>query len=242
MEILRKMAQKARSNAGCEGVTVAFLGDSVTQGCFELYKKNDGSIETIFDKRNAYSQAFADMLSLLYPSVPVNILNAGISGDNAPNGLKRLERDVLRHEPDLVVVCYGLNDCGETVDSIARYTTALAKIFARVKAAGCELIFMTPNMMNTHLSPFLMKDADVVAIAEQTGRKQTGGMFDAHIEAARRLCRDMDVPVCDCYLLWKQLDANGVDTTELLSNKINHPTREMNRVFAYELIKTLFTA
>ena len=78
MEILKKMAQKTRNNAGCEGVTIAFLGDSVTQGCFEIYKKNDGSIETIFDKRNAYSQAFADMLSVLYPSVPVNIINAGI--------------------------------------------------------------------------------------------------------------------------------------------------------------------
>ena len=52
----------------------------------------------------------------------------------------------------------------------------------------------------------------------------------------------MNVPVCDCYALWKQLEAGGVDTTELLSNKINHPTREMNRLFAYELIKTIFTA
>ena len=84
---------------------------------------------------------------------------------------------------------------------VARYTTALAEIFAHVKAAGCELIFMTPNMMNTHLSPFLMKDADVIAIAEQTGRKQNGGMFDAHIEAARKLCRDMNVPLCDCYAI-----------------------------------------
>lgn len=241
MEILKKMAQKAQANAAHEGVTVAFLGDSVTQGCFEIYKKLDGNIETVFDKRHAYSQAFADMLSLLYPSVPVNILNAGISGDNAPGGLKRLERDVLRHEPDLVIVCYGLNDCGETVDAIARYTTALAEIFAKIKAAGCELIFMTPNMMNTGISPFLMQDEDVVAIAETTARKQTGGVFDAHIEAAKALCREMDVPVCDCYALWKQLYANGVETTELLSNRINHPTREMNRIFAYELIKTMFT-
>ena len=27
---------------------------------------------------------------------------------------------------------------------------------------------------------------------------------------------------------------------ELLSNKINHPTREMNKLFAYELVRTMF--
>ena len=241
MELLKKMAQKAQANAAYEGVTVAFLGDSVTQGCFEVYKKLDGSIETVFDKQHAYSKLFADMLSVLYPSVPVNILNAGISGDNAPNGAKRLQRDVLRHEPDLVIVCYGLNDCGETVDAIARYTTALADIFSQVKAAGCELIFMTPNMMNTAISPFLQKDELIVSIAKATAKKQNSGVFDAHIEAAKALCKEMDVPLCDCYALWKALAAGGVDTTELLSNKINHPTREMNRLFAYELVRTLFT-
>lgn len=242
MEILKKMAQKAQANAAYEGVTVAFLGDSVTQGCFEVYKKLDGSIETVFDKQHAYTKLFADMLSVLYPSVPVNIINAGISGDNAPGGAKRLQRDVLRHEPDLVIVCYGLNDCGETVDAIARYTTALADIFSHVKAAGCELIFMTPNMMNTGISPFLQKDELIVSIAKATAKKQVSGVFDAHIDAARSLCKEMNVPVCDCYALWKQLEAGGVDTTELLSNKINHPTREMNKLFAYELIRTIFTA
>ena len=32
----------------------------------------------------------------------------------------------------------------------------------------------------------------------------------------------------------------GVDVTELLSNKINHPTREMNWLFAYSLVETMF--
>jgi hypothetical protein len=51
----------------------------------------------------------------------------------------------------------------------------------------------------------------------------------------------MNVPLCDCYAIWKMLYENGVNTTELLSNKINHPTREMNKLFAYELVRTLFS-
>ena len=232
-----KIAAADRSN---EGVTIAFLGDSVTQGCFEIYRKFD-SIETVFEQHHAYSKFVGDILRMLYPNVPINILNAGKSGDRAPSGLQRLEKDVLRHEPDLVVVCYGLNDCRRQENSVEEYTSALAKIFAAVQESGSELIFMTPNMMNTALSPHVT-DPLCVQIANDTAGKQNDGLFDAHMDAARCLCREMGVTVCDCYSIWKKLYTAGVDTTELLSNKINHPTREMNRLFAYELVKTMFEA
>ena len=54
MKIMNRIHEKANEKANKPGVTIAFLGDSVTQGCFELYKKSDGSIETVFDKTNAY--------------------------------------------------------------------------------------------------------------------------------------------------------------------------------------------
>ena len=54
MKIMNRIHEKANDNANKPGVTIAFLGDSVTQGCFELYKKSDGSIETVFDKTYAY--------------------------------------------------------------------------------------------------------------------------------------------------------------------------------------------
>ena len=55
------------------------------------------------------------------------------------------------------------------------------------------------------------------------------------------VCREKNVPVCDCYALWKRLAACGVDTTALLCNRINHPDREMHKMFAYELVKTVFS-
>ena len=68
---------------------------------------------------------------------------------------------------------------------------------------------------------------------------QNGGYFDKLIDIARDICSARGIPVCDCYAIWKSLHAAGVDTTELLSNKINHPTREMNKMFAYELVKCM---
>lgn len=240
MKIIEKMAQKTADHMNHEGVTIAFLGDSVTQGCFEIYKKENNAIETVFDQRYSYERAVSDILGMLFPMVPVNTLNAGISGDNSGRGVERVERDVLRHEPDLCVVCYGLNDCGRSEGSVERYTGNLRKIFERILESGSELIFMTPNMMNTKVSPHLT-DPDFIELAKTTAIRQNEGYFDAHIDGARALCAEMGIPVCDCYAIWKKLAASGVDTTELLSNKINHPTRDMNKVFAYELVRTIFS-
>ena len=125
MKIVQKMAAKLQNNRAHEGVTIAFLGDSVTQGCFEIYQQANGGVETFYDQKSSYERGVCDILSMLYPSCPINVINAGISGDNAPGGLARVQRDVLRHQPDLCVVCYGLNDCATDDGSIARYTDAL---------------------------------------------------------------------------------------------------------------------
>ena len=239
MKIIKKMAQKTEDHMNHEGVTIAFLGDSVTQGCFEIYKKTNNEIETVFDQRYSYERSVSDILGVLFPMVPVNTLNAGISGDTSGRGACRVERDVLRHEPDLCVVCYGLNDCSRSEGSVDRYMGNLRQIFECILNSGSELIFMTPNMMNTKVSPHLT-DPDFIELAKVTAIKQNEGYFDAHINGAKALCAEMGIPVCDCYAIWKKLASSGVDTTELLSNKINHPTREMNRVFAYELVKTMF--
>ena len=237
MNIMNKIRARTENNAANEGVTIAFLGDSVTQGCFEVYK-TAGGIETVFDKNSSYHRYLDRILTLLYPNVPVNIINAGISGGHAVHGLERLDRDVLRHQPDLTVVCFGLNDCGNGLEGIRTYTEALEAIFAKLKEVGSEIIFMTPNMMNTYLSVSLT-DAYIREIAERIGEKQLDGTLDKYLEAAVSVCEKCGVKVCDCYAKWKRMAKNGVDTTSLLANYINHPTREMNWLFAVSLVEAI---
>lgn len=238
MEIINKLAAKEKNVWTEAPVTIAFLGDSVTQGCFEVYQKADGGVATFFDKNSAYHNYLAQILTVLYPSAPVNIINAGISGSNAPNGLERIDRDVISHSPDLTVVCFGLNDAGQGMDGIEKYVNALRAIFEKLSAAGTEIIFMTPNMMNTDISCHISNEM-IKGIASNTSKTQNGGIMDAYMDAARKLCAEMNVPVCDCYAKWKTLYNSGVNITELLANKINHPTREMNWMFAVSLVETM---
>lgn len=237
MNIMKKIQRKLSDNKNEGAVTIAFLGDSVTQGCFEIYPQED-KIGVVFDSEHAYSNCLRKLLAYLYPAVPVNIINAGISGDAAPHGLERLEKDVLRHEPDLVVVCFGLNDASKGVDGIDNYRQALGGIFKRLTAEGMEVIFMTPNMLNSYVSPFLAEGL-CRQVAEQMSEIQRTGVMDLYMDTARDVCKEYGIKVCDCYHKWNVMANNGVDTTALLSNHINHPKREMSWLFAFSLLEVM---
>ena len=223
--------------------TIAFFGDSVTQGCFELTIGDAHQLDTVFAAENGYPRDFRRILSLLYPNVPINVIHAGISGDGTNSGVRRLERDVLSYHPDLTVVCYGLNDVHRGMDFLSTYTDNLATIFDAIKAQGGEIIFMTPNMMNTDVRGYDLTPDQMELyqkIAFKTADIQNNGMFDAFIKAAKQTAKKHGVPVCDVYAKWKKLHENGVSVTHLLSNQINHPVREMHWLFAFALIDTIF--
>lgn len=238
-KFIEKIVAKQNDEMHNPAVTIAFLGDSVTQGCFEVYCKAENSIETVYDKSSAYHTYLAKIFSVLCPSVPLNIINAGISGDNAAHGFERIEKDVISHGPDLVVVCFGLNDCWRREDGLERYITALTNIFNRLKETGCEIVFMTPNTMCTTVD-YRIPEQMIKDIARETAEIQNAGVLDMYINEAKKLCAEKGITVCDCYAKWKKLETSGIATTPLLSNYINHPTREMNWLFAYSLVETIF--
>ena len=240
MEIMKKIAAKAAKLGSAKIPTIAFLGDSVTQGCFECYRKSDGGIETVFDKNHAYHRYIDRIFSMLYTNVPLNIINAGISGGTAEAGLERLERDVLCHKPDLTVVCFGLNDCIAGIAKLDKYKESLRKIFTALQENGSEVIFMTANMVNTAISCHLSDDL-LQTIAGKSMNRQKEGVLKAYFDGAKEVATACNVKICDVHAKWEMLYANGVDVTELLANKINHPTREMNWLFAYELVNTMMS-
>ena len=238
MKILEKIKNRQAAPHGCRQPVIAFLGDSVTQGCFEIY--NDyGHIETSFYPEEAYAADVKRIFSTLYPSASVNIVNAGISGDTSWGGLARLERDVLSLRPDLVVVCYGLNDAGGGERELEHYKASLKEIFTKIKDSGAEAIFMTPNLRSDDINyqnPDKLIENCVHGIAEN----ECAGWLQKYLEAAREEAEKAGVPVCDCNSLWLKMKSCGVNTNALLSNDVNHPTKELHWLFAYELVRTIF--
>lgn len=62
--------------------------------------------------------------------------------------------------------------------------------------------------------------------------------MDLFMEKSVKLAKEMGISVCDCYSVWKELNKT-TDTTMLLENRINHPTREMHKMFANKLFSLL---
>lgn len=241
MKLKERIAAKSRDIHGTKPVTLAFLGDSVTQGCFEcLLNPQTGRMATDYDIKNGYHEKLKQLIQTVFPDVPINLVNAGISGDTAQGGLKRLERDVLAYQPDFCVVCFGLNDCGQFDEGLAPYGDALDQIFAKLHDAGVETVFMTPNMIaptiNRHMHPQLLGEGGP---AERIVGKQMKYLAP-YLERAREMARKNNVPICDCYEKWHKLHEAGADVSELLSNHLNHPTREMHWLFAVSLFEMIF--
>ncbi len=227
MKLINKIAENNRDNLNNPPVTIAFLGDSVTQGCFRTHT----------DGKAVYHNRLKEKLHFLYPNANINMINAGIAGTMADFGLQRIERDVLSKNPDLCVVCFGLNDINNLEKEMHVYTDSLEKIFQILKENNCEVIFMTPNMLNTESAEHTPEKWKEYSYT--TAKWQKEGLMDTYMEAGIMTACKCDVTVCDCYSKWKRLNECGVDTNRLLSNGINHPLREMHDLFANMLLEVL---
>lgn len=205
-------------------IIITVLGDSVSHGSVA---------GGLMAHDTVYHNRLREKILAVKNYVPVSVINSGVGGTCADDALPRVD-SVLAHKPDLMIVCFGLNDVNRPLD---RFLGALKTIFEKSIAAGAETIFMTPNMLNTYVSD----ETDPVNMnyAATTAELQNSGKMDMYMEKACAVARECGVKVCDCYSMWKEL-AKTQDTTLLLANRINHPTREMHELFADALFKCIF--
>ena len=214
---------------------IVFFGDSITEGCFELFDNHCGGIDVVRDVPSGYASLVTERLKRRFGDSEITAFNAGVGGETAADGLNRIESDVVAKNPDIVTVCFGLNDIGQT--PYDDYGNTLAEIFKRLNGAGAKVIFMTPNMVNTYVHPLNLEI--LKGTAESCAERQNNGTMDTLMDIARQRAAEYGVPVCDAYAVWKKMSGYGVDTTALLCNHINHPTREMHRLFADMLEKAI---
>lgn len=107
---------------------VAF-GDSIVEG----YRQPEG-----------WPEILGRDLAGRYPGV--RVINAGVSGDTAGDGLSRVQREVLAHGPDLVLIAFGLNDMKNGV-SPSRFTEELRAIVLEISAAGAQPVLLTTTRL-----------------------------------------------------------------------------------------------
>lgn len=200
--------QKSSAMAGSRSVVYVALGDSVTAGWLE---------HGILDSDAAYPALFRRRLAGLFPHAMISVVNAGLGGENTDGVLARLERDCLRHDPQLVTVCLGLNDARRGLDGLPLFTQNLSQVVRRVREESqADLLLLTPNTRGDAL--------------------QDDGTLGEYVRAVRAVAREQQVGLADVHAVYQGWIRAGAAPADLLSNRVSHPTREGHGIFANALI------
>lgn len=229
---------------------IVALGDSVTAGHFESLMPTDPEVIEQFlqammnpesykgelpeirdieitDARESYVEKFRRALIDKYERTSVSVINAGIAGDNLVSMAKRANRDVIRYQPDLILLNGSLNwsdELGSTED-YKKILTQLVQSFRDQTEA--DIILLTPNGEERNTSPFLACMG--VPIPEITTPER--------VKAIREVAAEQQVCLADVYAVWEMAKERGCPWSELLSNGSNHPGVEGHEVYSKVLMK-----
>ncbi len=146
------------------GQKIVFLGDSITQAAV-----SPGGYIQILDAAISDERA--------------TLIGAGISGHKVPDLQKRLETDVLAHDPDLVFIYIGINDVWHSQSgngtSKEDYESGLRDLISRIEARGAKVILATPTL-----------------IGEQR-ENELDTMLEEYAAISRRVAKETGVHLCD---------------------------------------------
>lgn len=185
---LLKLFEKAKKG---EEIVFVAIGGSITMGCNASSEKNRYSyiVKTWFEKTF---------------NAKVKLINAGIGATGSLIGIHRIDRDVLCHDPDFVLVEFSVNDAKDSDDVVEFYDNILNKLL-NYKTAPAVLCLATmskmgTNAQNSHLKvakhynvPFLSY-RDSVWCEVEAGELEWSVLSndDVHpIDAGQRLCADL---------------------------------------------------
>ena len=111
----RRVREKTADPWAPPVLLVAF-GDSVTQGMLTL---DEQAHEAVYHAR------FKRLLEAHDPLSTFSVINAGVGGQTAAGALALIERDVIRHQPDLTLVSFALNDAWSGHAGVSAFIDAM---------------------------------------------------------------------------------------------------------------------
>jgi len=98
------------------GETIAVMGDSIT------------------DDRQGWFQIFRNVLDLATPKASFKYVDASLSDSLSADALRRMERDVLSHEPDWILIALGSQDAQRLHLTTGRTLVSLAEFWENINA------------------------------------------------------------------------------------------------------------
>jgi lysophospholipase L1-like esterase len=190
---------------------------------------------------------YADKIAcaLAAEGIEADVINAGVPGNDTDMAAARFEADVLRHQPDIVIIQFGINDSSidvwkdppetEPRVSIGGYRANLERFVADLKAIGASVVLMTPNQQRWSdglkqyygRPPFDIEDP-----------KSMTHLLGEYAAAAREVAAEMQVPLVDIYQEYERFENEPGGCESLLLDG-SHPNQSGQDLVASCLMQIL---
>jgi lysophospholipase L1-like esterase len=155
-----------------KGERIVFLGDSITAG-------------GVGEK--GYVTLIGQALNKKHKGLGITIIGAGVSGSKVPDLQKRLDRDVLKKKPTIVVIYIGINDVWHGLRNPAKgtpkdkYEAGLADVIGKIQAAGARVVLCTPTVIGE----------------KPDGKNEADPRLDEYAGISRKVARQSKATLCD---------------------------------------------
>jgi sialidase-1 len=176
-----------------------------------------------------YATRVETMLQSIGSSLGVH--NAGIGGNTTRDALKRLQTDVLKYQPRIVVMQFGINDSAvdlwrnppatEPRVPLAEYLSNLRRMIAAAQEAKAQVILMTTNLLR-----WTPKLKEVYGKPPYNPAAEDG--FDSatlagYNDALRKLAAELKVTLVDVRAAYPEFAAKHQTTIEGMLLDGMHP-------------------
>lgn len=172
------------------------------------------------------------------------VINAGVGGNNTAMARQRFEADVLAHNPDLVLIQFGINDSaidvsrGAAQPRVSRedYEANLRYFITMLQARSARVILMTPNAL-------CWTDRLREVYAKPPYRPEDPDGFNVTLRdyaaIVRRVAASAAVPLVDVLAAYdRRLETPGHARTDLLLDGM-HPNADGQRLVAGLLLEQI---
>lgn len=123
---------------------------------FTISVVKESALSSIFKDKTvvAYGDSITEMpgwVAMMKSELGTEVINAGVSGDTTLLAIKRLEEDVLSHNPDIVIMNFGMNDHAEVINTkqplvpLRTFENTYRTMIKRILKTGAKIVLVTHN-------------------------------------------------------------------------------------------------
>lgn len=197
-----------------EEVNLVFFGDSITAGA----NASGRGDSPVLPKTPMWSQMVTYGLEAKYPNAKINYTNTGVGGKETNWAIEELEERVNAYKPDLLVLGFGMNDGGKTIE---KFVANIKTIIDRVLAANpdCEIAVigtMLPHSETSYWRGQHLQEAALAELAKGYTNVDIVPMTSVHSSLLTQK---------------RYFDMTG--------NNVNHPNDFLIRVYAQTILEVL---